>query len=486
MAVKDHLSDRLAELSRLVAGTGGTSPTHDFFARHFGLPGNPFPPPGIADATGENPPLRKRDVDTIINFIERGYTTGQSQFMVIKGEYGSGKTQALRYIEYAVNNYMNKGDHVARAIYIENPSLNVQELNRTILRALGQDAVKSYIWFPIYTMLLQDVQAQPQRFLDLRKNLLAQRGQRSRGRKQRSPVGIAEMGVKNAPAMNAPFDDVFNPQTILDYHTFLGTLVGKGWRREDVSPYLTTLLLEAVDLPNSVSLGQTFVALLLAANEASFLSWETLLGLTNTRATLPLHAPDFLKFLLRVMAVNGIVYVYMILDEFEEVSQTALLTARQRQDYLYTMRDVLNDIQQGLSVIIGISSPGWDALRVDGVPFADANHEIISLPRVDIAGAVKLVQFYLDCGREGTAYPQGQFSPFSRDLIAYVLDNFPRSAQRTPRNVVQFMHRLLNYAAEHGITALTPDVAQPLLAEFGGMKSGGKRPTRGRGPRDAQ
>ncbi len=274
MAVKDHLSDRLAELSRLVAGTGGTSPTHDFFARHFGLPGNPFPPPGIADATGENPPLRKRDVDTIINFIERGYTTGQSQFMVIKGEYGSGKTQALRYIEYVVNNYMNKGDHVARAIYIENPSLNVQELNRTILRALGQDAVKSYIWFPIYTMLLQDVQAQPQRFLDLRKNLLAQRGQRSRGRKQRSPVGIAEMGVKNAPAMNAPFDDVFNPQTILDYHTFLGTLVGKGWRREDVSPYLTTLLLEAVDLPNSVSLGQTFVALLLAANEDSFLSWE--------------------------------------------------------------------------------------------------------------------------------------------------------------------------------------------------------------------
>ncbi len=477
--MNEQMNKRLAGLSLLVTGSEASDPVHNFFEQHFGLPGNPFPPPGIADAAGESPPLRPNDFDKLLNFVQRGYATGESQFMVVKGEYGSGKTQTLRFIEYVVNTYMNKGDQAARAVYVERPRLGAQELNRTILRTLGQDTIRKYVWFAIHRFLLEEIVHPSQQLLDLKKNLTANRLQQQRPRRQASLPQIG-LWVEDDPAINVPFDAVFNPEVILDYRTFLTSLESKGWSREHVRSYLVTLLLKAVSPQDSVSLAQTFVALLLAPDDAAFASWETLLGITNTRTTLPLRAPDFLQFLLRVMALNGIVYVYMLIDEFEEVSQTALLTARQRQDYIYTMREVLNSIQRGLSVVIGISPAGLDALQVDGVPFIDVSNEMISLPRVEVSDAIKLVQFYLDREREGTGHEMGDIYPLSRELIAYILNNFPRAAQRTPRNVVQFMHRLLNHAAENNVTALTPGIAEPLLAEFGAMKSGGEQSTRAR------
>ena len=76
---------------------------------------------------------------------------------------------------------------------------------------------------------------------------------------------------------------------------------------------------------------------------------------------------------------------------------------------------------------------------------------------------VQAISLNLDRERPGTTYPQGNLYPLNRELIAYILDNFPRAAQRIPGSVVQFMHRLLDYAAEHDIITLTSDVAQPLL-----------------------
>ncbi len=475
-----HVSGRLAKLDKLVTEGATADPNHHFFESHFHLPGNPFPPPGIADPSGANPPLRDDIFDQVFNFIEHGYATRQHQFLVVRGEYGSGKTQTLRFIEYIVNTHMNKGDRAARAIFVERPRLDAQELNRSILRTLGQDTVNKYVWFVVRGELLKDLAQPPRQFEDVKKALLERRIQGQRGRKARQQNSL-QLGLlaEDDPLLSAPFDAVFNLETVRDYRTFITELESKGWSREDVRPYLTMLLERALGAPDT-SLAQTFVALLLAPDEAAFSSWETLLTITNVKTPLPLRVPDFLRFLLQIMALNGIVYVYILLDEFEEVSQTALLTNRQRQDYIYTLREVLNGIQDGLSVVIGISSPGWDALQTEGVPFADVNHDMVILPRINVTDAVKLVQFYLDHEREGTVYQQGDLFPFNRELIAYILEHFPRAAQRTPRNLIQFMYRLLNRAAENQVTELTPGTIEPWLAEFGAIKAGQERPHRGR------
>src|SRR5947199_9872403 len=91
--------------------------------------------------------------------------------MIVTGEYGTGKTHTLRFIEQVVNTYMNAGDRSARAIYVERPRLEANELNRTILRRLGVDTVRKYIWFAIRDALVRDVEADSEAFKRLRREL---------------------------------------------------------------------------------------------------------------------------------------------------------------------------------------------------------------------------------------------------------------------------------------------------------------------------
>src|ERR1700750_1060796 len=161
--MSEDFKDRL---SKLVVGDEITDEVHEFFKDTFKLPGNPFPPSGIADATEENPPLRPETASEIVNFIERSYRDQKFHSMIVTGEYGTGKTHTLRFIEQVVNTYMNIGDQSARAIYVERPRLEANELNRTILRRLGFDTVRKYIWFAIRDVILQEIKEESVDFQD--------------------------------------------------------------------------------------------------------------------------------------------------------------------------------------------------------------------------------------------------------------------------------------------------------------------------------
>src|SRR5437870_440497 len=95
-------NERLARLEALVKAPPEPSDDRNFFSQEFGLPGNPFTPGGIADATGDFPPLRDDQFEQVLGFIESSYQSPQTNFLVVYGDYGSGKTQLLRYVEFVV------------------------------------------------------------------------------------------------------------------------------------------------------------------------------------------------------------------------------------------------------------------------------------------------------------------------------------------------------------------------------------------------
>ena len=109
--------------------------------------------------------------DEIVNFIKRSYSDRQFHSLIITGDYGTGKTHTLRFIEYVVNTFMNIGDQSARAIYVERPRLEANELNRTILRRLGLDTVRKYIWFAIRDVFISDIKEDSEDFQSLRRTL---------------------------------------------------------------------------------------------------------------------------------------------------------------------------------------------------------------------------------------------------------------------------------------------------------------------------
>lgn len=463
------------QLENLVTGEAN-DPISTFLEQQFQLPGNAFAPNGIADASGENPPLRPGIYEAVLNFVIQGYRTKQRQMMILRGDYGTGKTHTLRFIEQIVNTRMSKGEHAARAIYVERPRVEAHELNRTILRSLGYDTVKKYIWFIIQSALAADVAEQSEAFKSLRNRLL------SPPMKSKSGIPITPRLWDDAdPAVSTLLSKLFTTEVMRDYRTFLANFESKGFRREDLRPYFVDLLLKATGYPDDFDLGQIFVALLLAPDEAKFSSWETLTTFTGVKAAMVPLPSIFLQFLIQIMSVNGIAYVYLLLDEFEEVSQGYLLTPRQRQDYLYTMREVLNRIHSGLSIIIGVSPPGWDAISRIATPFADASHNVIELLPVEADDAVSLAAYYFKRLRQGTQFENqeyGDIRPFTPELVRYIQDRFPKSAQPTSRNWIQLYHFLLERVSERRISDLTPEILQPLLEEFGAMKAVGSRKDR--------
>lgn len=475
----DQISRSLEDLERLVTSQDIAPGNQEFFGKCFSLPGNPFPPGGIADPTGENIPLDVYVFDRIIRFIRETYSSRHRDFMVIRGDYGTGKTHTLRFIERVINRMMNKGDRAARAVYVERPRIEAQELNRAILRSLGFDTVRKYIWFALQDNFVREITKESEQFKDLRKRLVQQqsapRGRRPSTRSLWSDEQLSQM---------TPFNDVFSREKVIDYRTFLETLDQSGWSREDVRFFLVHLLLRSIGGNYPTDLAEMFIALLLAADEASFGSWETLVGITNTKARSTMRAPDFLGFLLRLMQSNGIAYVYLLLDEFEEVSQGRLLTARQRQDYLYTIREVLNSVHEGLSIVMAISPAGWDAIVNIATPLADVNEGPIDLSRITLGQAAALVQFYFNRERRTTQFEkETKTDPLTVEAIEYILERLPAGVQPTPRNVIQFLHNLLNYAAENQICDFDAELLSDLLADFGAAKSGGGRLSPGRNVR---
>lgn len=465
-----HTSNEFGEFSELVASENPSNAIGDFYEKHFSLPGNPFPPSGIADATEENPPLDPDAVESIKNFIKLSYLSGQTHSMFITGDYGFGKTHTLRFIEHIVNTYMNKGDRSARAIYVERPRIEAHELNRTVLRSLGHDTVRKYVWFVIRGVLLHEMRDDSEDFQQLRNKLTRPDSTKTKGKLTKTQRLWLE---QDAPEP-AWFGEVFNPQTLVDYRDFLREFEKNDGNREQVRYYLVTCLVKAIGENLSIDLAEAFVALLLARDETSFASWEALVSTSKTKALLSFRAPAFLEFLLRIMQHNGIAYVYLLIDEFEEVPLSNLLTSRQRQDYLYTMREVFDKIRRGLAVVIAMTPAGLEAVAALATPVADRNHATIDLPPVELDEAVKLVQVYLHDERKASKefknIRKNELKPFSRELINYVITNLPPNVDRTPRNLIQFFHRLLVHAARNNITDITQQVAGDVLAEFGVMK----------------
>ena len=464
----EDFKEKLEALSGLVTGDMIDNQVHAFFKQYFKLPGNPFPPSGIADATEENPPLRPEMAEEILNFIERSYSDRQFHSLIVTGEYGTGKTHTLRFIEQVVNTFMNKGDQSARAIYVERPRLEANELNRTVLRRLGLDTVRKYIWFALHDVFTGDIKADSEDFKSLRRTLTL-----PKPKPGSALTGTPRMWNEEDAPVPASFNEVFSPETLGDYRTFLSKLERKGWSREDVRYYLVNCLVKAIGEDVSIDLAQSFIALLLARDEKSFSSWESLVSISKPKVESSLRAPTFLQFLLRIMHLNGIAYVYLLLDEFEEVPQGNLLSPRQRQEYLYTMREVFDKIRDGLAVVIAMTPGALTALNEIATPLADRNWRRIDLLPLELEDAVKLVQFYFDHEREGSSIKRvkpGDIKPLDRKLLNYVLEQFPSNIQKTPRNLIQFLHRLLDYIACNNIIDINEEVVQTLLSDFSAMK----------------
>ncbi|MBQ6300879.1 MAG: hypothetical protein IJK75_00630 [Bacteroidales bacterium] len=125
----------------------------------FGLEFNPFPRSGIAiisesDKVAEQlMPVDDETINKIFNFISdalyahRGQAEMPDKYMsmVVRGDYGSGKTQTLMFIRYLLKNLKNE-DVKPYVVYIDNPGQKLAELIGVIVSQIGVENFKKYLW----------------------------------------------------------------------------------------------------------------------------------------------------------------------------------------------------------------------------------------------------------------------------------------------------------------------------------------------------
>ena len=112
----------------------------------FELKGDPFPivPDGPVHNWAGRDELREDLIDLIKGV--RARDIGVTEFAILHGEYGAGKSHALRYLKTLVEEDTKQFDSIA--IYLERPrvatKLNFLELQRYVVHTIGREQIKSF------------------------------------------------------------------------------------------------------------------------------------------------------------------------------------------------------------------------------------------------------------------------------------------------------------------------------------------------------
>lgn len=431
---------------------------------HFVLAHNPFPPSGISPDAPDGPPLRDEQGREIAprlgRFIRSAFGDRSStQGLVIIGAYGTGKSHLLRLMHHQINERLGSGDTKALSIYVDRPRLEAQDLNREILKRLGEDTVRKMLWYCVRSQIAADINAQSQHLKSLQRDLqgaiFANGGER------------AEDGI---------LDSAFRIENLADYRLFLAACDAQGWTRQQLHDYFVGLYQRSLDPQSPLEVVEAFVALLLAQDHATRQTWESLLALGKKRKVPLMGAPEFLEDLLQMTRINGYAYTFLLIDEFEEVPGGYLLTRRQKADYMYTLMEVLNRIQAGLGLVLAITPEAWNRLTSEAPPLSDRLPTVIRLGALGAESIGRLYTFYLQRARRGAGLeaPDPAF-PFTQALLSRIAKGLP---DPTPRNALQFAYHLISHCADLRVQSISSGVIETVLEEFRSMKSGDSKKRR--------
>jgi hypothetical protein len=116
----------------------------------FGLTEDPFPivPDGPVYNWAGQEELKEELIDLVKGV--RARDIGVTEFAVLHGELGAGKSHALRYLKTLIDDESKKpgGSFRSLALYLEKPrvsnKLNFLELHKYIMRVIGRESIQTY------------------------------------------------------------------------------------------------------------------------------------------------------------------------------------------------------------------------------------------------------------------------------------------------------------------------------------------------------
>lgn len=403
--------------------------------RLLGLRFNPFPESGLAPNVPRWSPLEPLG-GQLWDFIKGLIRSQTYRAGVLLGSYGSGKTYHLLWLKAKLDNV----PYPLKAIYVSSPGVEPYHLVREVIRQIGRSDVVTLIWSGVLPIVREQYRAKGAEYL-----MTTFYGETKVGRQTVKP---------RLDLINAQF---FAEQHFADHRAFLEQYDRAYLPRERLRDYVRGLLTTGeTKVTEDQFLAQELASLCVFDEYEAESSWRALTIPSGSRGVYAKGQESaFLLAVLMLLRRAGYQYLVLLVDEFEGLLVGGRLTQRQTNEYLVTLRHMIDETWQAfpMAFLFACTPEQWGVISRDLYPaVADRmvtnRYEEFVIPTLDLATTKQIVGGLLS---EARLEPTHRFlQPFEESAITAIFPPF----SDTPRSLIRTCHALVELAAVGGKSSI--------------------------------
>lgn len=406
---------------------------HTALKERFGLEFNPFPRSGIAiisesDKVAEQlMPADEDTVNKIVNYISdalfahRGQPEMSDKYMsmVVRGEYGAGKTQTLMFIRYLLKNLKNE-DVKPYVVYIDNPGQKLTELIGAIVSQIGVENFKKYLW----GIFMEYLDKNP----DVKQSLVGTR---------QASQSLSLFGEDEpVPSLS---NNIQNYKELADAITAGKSATDKKQLIKTLKDHMVRSYADVTDSQVVASYFYDIVSETMGISK----SWDMLTS--GSVKEMDKREVYILKAIVNIVCKQlGYTDFFILIDEFEEITAERLKRT-DIDNYLRNLR-LLIDREKNWFSVFAMTGKAMDIIENYSPPLAGRiKGSVIDLKPLDIVSFKMVVTNYLNIARKEPV--MDSIEPFDETGLDEMLQVRPPQLKGSPRFVLKMCYQLLQRAS---------------------------------------
>jgi len=416
--------------------------------KSLGLRYNPFPESGLAPSIPRWSPLEPLG-GQLWDFVKgllgsRTYHAG-----VLLGGYGSGKTYHLLWLK----NKLDSVSYPLKAIYVSSPGVEPYHLVREVIRQIGRSDLVTLIWSLVLPAIRE--------------------GYKERGRDYLLDIFYVQYKIGRQtikPIMDAM---MFTEDHLSDHRKFIEQYDRAYLPRERLIEYVRTLLTSGnTKITDDQNFGQELASIAVFDEYEAETSWRSL---TTSKSIYPRgQESTYLLAVLTLLRKGGYQYLTLLVDEFEGLLVGGRLSQRQVNDYLVTLRHMIDETWQEIPMafLFACTSLQWDIIKKELYPAVEDRmvtnkYQEFVIPTLDSNAVKQIMSNLLQEARLSSV--KNPLQPFSADAVNAI----PTEFRDTPRTLMRICHALIELAVVQDKSSIDKGLVGSYASGIGNHRENG-------------
>lgn len=413
----------------------------------FGLEYNPFPKSGIAyieeseEITSQLSPAYKETAQEIVTYMQDALENAGGKkapdylSLIIRGEFGTGKTQTLMYVKYLFS-AIKTDKFNPYVVYIDNPGGTLSELIGAVMSQIGIENFRRYLWDGFINYMSKKEIGEEK----TRKEILLTEVVKLRGGIVKDLFSSSGVSVEDALHFNWDSTEI-SYKYLLD-KMLTGT---KSAQQKTVNQLLKSYLLKCfMEEFNTAAVAEYFYEVVTDSLNVSQ-AWDHMI--TGDVKNLSKREFHILHAIVQITKEYlGATDFIILVDEFEELA-SGRISDKDIDNYLRNLRSLIDNEKNWCSVF-AMNTIAYTKIEKLVPPLADRiGDRIIDLKPYDLEASKTVIRNYLNLVRKENIN-KDELYPFTEDAIKAILNTRDITLQGSPRFIMKCCFRLLQSAAK--------------------------------------